>query len=279
MVRRLKEDIRATQGGFPERHVERVVIDGLPRDAPELELSRLFDEYRTAREERYTHTSSKAQAAAGLLVVGLQQRLLSSVEAFARSLAVHRRTVEGHWEQGQVDRTVGKEPDSSSATGQASEPESPRAVERRDTRPVPHAARCRRGAWRAGSRSDRGRGRSPDRGHHRGGGIRVDVGSRQRARGVVATGAPVARPDAGARRQGPPPARREDAAAHRLDPRADVARACRRSAVNPPARRRAGTIVASSSSRENREGTKRHLKAILRSRPSRGATAPTSASR
>ena len=125
MVRRLKEDIRATQGGFPERHVERVVIDGLPRDAPELELSRLFDEYRTAREERYTHTSSKAQAAAGLLVVGLQQRLLSSVEAFARSLAVHRRTVEGHWEQGQVDRTVGKEPDSSSATGQASEPESP----------------------------------------------------------------------------------------------------------------------------------------------------------
>ena len=35
MVRRLKEDIRATEGGFPERRVERVVIDGLPLDAPE----------------------------------------------------------------------------------------------------------------------------------------------------------------------------------------------------------------------------------------------------
>ena len=38
-----------------------------------------------------------ARAAAGLLVVGLQQRLLSSIEAFARSLAVHRATVERQW--------------------------------------------------------------------------------------------------------------------------------------------------------------------------------------
>ena len=101
MVRRLKEDIRATQGGFPARRVEPEVIDGLPPDAPELELSRLLDEYRTAREGRHANTSSRAQAAAGLLVVGLQQRLLSSVEAFARSLAVHRRTVERHWQQSQ----------------------------------------------------------------------------------------------------------------------------------------------------------------------------------
>ena len=69
-------------------------IDGLPQDAPELVLSRLLDEYRAVREERFASTSSRAQAAAGLLVVGLQQRLLSSIEAFARSLAVHRRTVE-----------------------------------------------------------------------------------------------------------------------------------------------------------------------------------------
>ena len=120
MVRRLKEDIRATQGGFPERRVERVVIDGLPLDAPELELSRLLDEYRTAREERHANTSSKAQAAAGLLVVGLQQRLLSSVEAFARSLAVHRRTVERHWEQGQAETATSEEPVPTSATGQPS---------------------------------------------------------------------------------------------------------------------------------------------------------------
>ena len=94
MVRRLKEDIREIQGGFPLRIVSRVSIDGLPADAPELVLSRLLDEYRTAREERLSSTSRRAQASAGLLVVGLQQRLLSSTEAFARSLKVHRATVE-----------------------------------------------------------------------------------------------------------------------------------------------------------------------------------------
>jgi hypothetical protein len=38
-----------------------------------------------------------------LLVVGLQQRLLSSIEAFARSLKVHRATVERQWEKGRPD--------------------------------------------------------------------------------------------------------------------------------------------------------------------------------
>ena len=99
MVRRLKEDIREIQGGFPKRIVERIEIAGLPQDAPELALSRLLDEYRAAREERHANTSAKAQATAGLLVVGLQQRLLSSVEAFARSLEVHCKTVERQWEQ------------------------------------------------------------------------------------------------------------------------------------------------------------------------------------
>lgn len=97
MVRRLKEDIREIQGGFPRRIVERVAIEGLTADAPEIELSRLLDEYRTAREERLVSTPRRAQAAAGLLVVGLQQRLLSSTEAFARSLKVHRATVERQW--------------------------------------------------------------------------------------------------------------------------------------------------------------------------------------
>ena len=115
MVRRLKEDIRATQGGFPKRRVERVVIDGLPADAPELVLSRLLDEYRTARERRYAKAPGKTQAVAGLLVVGLQQRLLSSVEAFARSLAVHRRTVEGHWEREQGATASGDAHDAAAA--------------------------------------------------------------------------------------------------------------------------------------------------------------------
>ena len=97
MVRRLKEDIRQVQGGFPKRNVRRLVVDGLPSDAPELVLSSLLDQYRTAREQRHSTASKNVQAAAGLLVVGLQQRLLSSIEAFARSLKVHRETVLRHW--------------------------------------------------------------------------------------------------------------------------------------------------------------------------------------
>ena len=102
MVRRLKEDIRTVQGGFPKRHVVRLAIEGLPEDAPELVLSRLLDEYRTGREKRFASTTRRAQAAAGLLIVGLQQRLLSSIEAFARSLKVHRATVERQWAKGRA---------------------------------------------------------------------------------------------------------------------------------------------------------------------------------
>jgi len=99
MVRRLKEDIRSVQGGFPVRKVQCLTLDGLPNNAPELELSRLLDEYRSTREQRFAGTSKRNQAAAGLLVVGLQQRLLSSIEAFARSLKVHRETVKRQWEK------------------------------------------------------------------------------------------------------------------------------------------------------------------------------------
>ena len=62
----LPEDIRQLQGGFPRRVAERIEIAELPDDA-------------------------------GLLVAGLQQRLLSSIEAFARSLAVHRASAEQQW--------------------------------------------------------------------------------------------------------------------------------------------------------------------------------------
>ena len=52
-------------------------------------------------EARFEGTSRRAQASGrGLLVVGLQQRLLSSIEAFARSLRVHRTTVKRQWEKG-----------------------------------------------------------------------------------------------------------------------------------------------------------------------------------
>jgi SNF2 family DNA or RNA helicase len=52
IVRRLKEDIRETQGGFPKCTVVQIDIDGLPDNAPELTLSALLDQYRELREER-----------------------------------------------------------------------------------------------------------------------------------------------------------------------------------------------------------------------------------
>ena len=98
MVRRLKEDIREIAGGFPKRVVRQIDINGLPEDAPELKLSRLLDQYRQRREERLAGMSKRQQAASGLLIIGLQKRLLSSIEAFARTLRVHRRTVQRQWD-------------------------------------------------------------------------------------------------------------------------------------------------------------------------------------
>ncbi|MDO8349391.1 MAG: SNF2-related protein, partial [Planctomycetota bacterium] len=46
VVRRLKEDLRQIQGGFPKRETPQVTIDNLPADAPELQLSALLDQYR-----------------------------------------------------------------------------------------------------------------------------------------------------------------------------------------------------------------------------------------
>lgn len=97
MVRRLKEDIRSRYGGFPEREVEQVTLDDLPADTPELRLARLLDEYRTVHAKRLADGSKSAQKRAAFMFSGLQQRLLSSVEAFARTLAVHRRSMERIW--------------------------------------------------------------------------------------------------------------------------------------------------------------------------------------
>ncbi len=97
LVRRLKEDLReepSIGAGFPRRIVQQIDLDGLPEDAPELVLSRLLDHYRRLREQRMHGESRRKQTIAALLITGLQQRLLSSVEAFARTLRVHRRTVE-----------------------------------------------------------------------------------------------------------------------------------------------------------------------------------------
>lgn len=97
MVRRLKEDVRSIVGGFPKREPIQIDIDGLPDDAPELKLSKLLNEYRGIRQKRIHGATKRKQTETMLLFSGLQQRLLSSIEAFARTLNVHRKTMERIW--------------------------------------------------------------------------------------------------------------------------------------------------------------------------------------
>jgi len=94
MVRRLKNDLREVVGGLPDRKVVQLDIQGLPPEAPELRLSELLAEYGRLREARLKDAPRSRQAAAALVVTSLQKRLLSSIEAFASTLRVHRRAVE-----------------------------------------------------------------------------------------------------------------------------------------------------------------------------------------
>ena len=94
MVRRLKEDLRQIEGGFPERKVHEIGLKGLPATAPELRLAELLSDYREARENRLRDASKSVQTASGLVNICLQKRLFSSVEAFAFTLDVHRRAFE-----------------------------------------------------------------------------------------------------------------------------------------------------------------------------------------
>ena len=93
LVRRLKRDIREIEGGFPERKVVPVVLGDLPEDQPELVLSQLLQEYRHLRETRLKAAPKSKQTAAALVLTNLQKRLLSSIEAFHRTLRVHADAV------------------------------------------------------------------------------------------------------------------------------------------------------------------------------------------
>ena len=101
MVRRLKSDLRALGEPFPERHVRRVVIANLHEESAELVLSRGLEQYRRLRLHRLANATKAQQAAAMLVITSLQKRLLSSIEAFARTLAVHERSMVAHqWANG-----------------------------------------------------------------------------------------------------------------------------------------------------------------------------------
>jgi ERCC4-related helicase len=94
MVRRLKADLRRLGEAFPERIIEPVRLAGLPEDAPELKLANLLADYGDLRMKRLAFLPSHKASLAKLAFVGLQQRLLSSVAAFARTLKVHRDTLQ-----------------------------------------------------------------------------------------------------------------------------------------------------------------------------------------
>jgi hypothetical protein len=94
MVRRLKTDLRKLGiARFPARIIESAVIDKLPAEAPELALSTLLQEYRDWCEAGLKGTSL---ARTRFLLSGLQQRLLSSIPAFARTLRRHLATLQRH---------------------------------------------------------------------------------------------------------------------------------------------------------------------------------------
>jgi SNF2 family DNA or RNA helicase len=91
MIRRLKADLRRIGESFPERIVEAARLEGLPSDSPELLLAEKLSKYGVLREERLAGLSAREAAQSHILFVGLQQRLLSSIAAFARTLKTHRK--------------------------------------------------------------------------------------------------------------------------------------------------------------------------------------------
>lgn len=93
MVRRLKDDLRRLNGGFPERIVAEIPLT-VDESSPELVLPQLLDDYRQARADRLKDASRSTRAASELVICGLQKRLLSSIEAFASTLRVHRQAFE-----------------------------------------------------------------------------------------------------------------------------------------------------------------------------------------
>ncbi len=93
MVRRLKSDLRQLGKNFPERIIEPVSVHGLPADAPEVQLAGMLAAYQDMREQRIALLGERQAGQARLIFSGLQQRLLSSVPAFAKTLAKHRATL------------------------------------------------------------------------------------------------------------------------------------------------------------------------------------------
>lgn len=89
MVRRLKSDLRHFGERFPRRIVEPVRITGLAGDEPDLRLPRMLAAYGAGLSAQATALPPRQAGLARLAFVGLQQRLLSSPQAFMETLRVH----------------------------------------------------------------------------------------------------------------------------------------------------------------------------------------------
>ncbi len=105
MVRRLKSDLREVKVAFPRRDVKQITIQGLPETAPELVLSGMLEQYRDMRGRRLERATRSAQAAAGLLDIALQKRLLSSIEALRCTLLTHRESLRKAREKKQNEKS------------------------------------------------------------------------------------------------------------------------------------------------------------------------------
>ena len=99
LIYRLKEDLRQLGIAFPQREVEPVRILAPVKGTPELELAAKLEAYCSLREERLRDQPIKVRNASAFLKSGLQQRLLSSVEAFWRTLNKHNRTIQEQLQQ------------------------------------------------------------------------------------------------------------------------------------------------------------------------------------
>jgi hypothetical protein len=77
MVRRLKSDLRRLGHAFPRRRIEPIGLDNVSNEALELVLTKRLEQYRDLRMRRISKLPAHKAAFAKLVVIGLQQRLLS----------------------------------------------------------------------------------------------------------------------------------------------------------------------------------------------------------
>lgn len=94
MVRRLKSDLRHFGERFPRRVVSPIRIDGLDAEIADLKLPRMLAAYAQRCQARIGNLPPAEAGVVRLVMIGLQQRLLSSPQAFADTLRVHLAAID-----------------------------------------------------------------------------------------------------------------------------------------------------------------------------------------